>query len=220
MTRAAAWPWGVRLVFTKTGLRDCSRRFQYQVELDLRVGLIAVEDRRNPPAVDADQAADQLDRAAARDQVAHVALERRHGNAARPEDPLERPGFRQVGDLGGRAVGVDVADIRRRQAGFLEGGGDGDLGAAAVGIEPAGGHGVAARAAAQDLAVDPGPAVPGVLFFLEDQDARPLAGNPAVATAVERPAGLRRLALPPRHVLEQAHPDHARADGSWNRRRR
>ena len=59
------------------------------------------------------------------------------------------------------------------------------------GIEPAGGHGVAAGAAAQDLAVDPRAALPGVLAFLEDQDARPFAGHPAVATAVERPAGLR-----------------------------
>ena len=122
---------------------------------------------------------------------------------------MQGAGLGQVGDPGGRAVGVHVADIGRVQPGILERGGDGDLGAAALGVQAAAGHGVAARAAAQDLAVDLAPRAQGVLALLQDHDPRPLARHPAVATAVERPARLRRLALPPRHVLEQAHPDQA-----------
>src|SRR5205823_4746006 len=95
------------------------------------------------------------------------------------------------------------------EARLLERAGDGHLGADAGGVEPAAGHRVAAGAAPEDLAADPRPPRPRVLALLEDQDPRPLRRHPAVATPVEGPARLARLALPLRHRLEQPHPDQA-----------
>ena len=132
--------------------------------------------------------------------------------AARPfaEDPADRPGLGQVGDDRRGAVGVDVADLVGRRA-WRRGGPPGWRSRCRrpSGSSPPTGAGVAARAEAEDLAVDPGPAGQGVLALLEDQDARPLAGDPAVAGDVERPAGPRGLAPPVRHLVEQAHPDQA-----------
>ena len=70
-----------------------------QVQGAVRVGIVAVERRRDQAAIDADQAADQLDGAAAGDEGAHVALERRHRRWAGAEDPVEGPGLGQVADL-------------------------------------------------------------------------------------------------------------------------
>ena len=44
-TRAAAWPWRVRLVFTKVGLSVGRGVAADQVEVALRVGLVAVQRR-------------------------------------------------------------------------------------------------------------------------------------------------------------------------------
>ena len=56
-------------------------------------------------------------------------------------------------------------------------------------------EGVGRRAVADDLAVDPGPACPGVLELFEDEHAGPLAEDEAVAIAVERAAGALRLVV-------------------------
>ena len=108
------------------------------------------------------------------------------------------------------AVGIHVADSPMGSSpASSQGRGDGDLGAAPFGIEAAAGHRVATRAAAEHLAMNHGPALQGVLPLLQDQDPGTLAGHPAVAPPIERPARLARVPLPVRHVVEQGHPDQA-----------
>ena len=57
--------------------------------------------------------------------------------------------------------------------------------------------------------MDSSPAPQGVLSLLEDQDARPFARDPAVATAVKGATRLARVALPSRHIVEHRHPQQA-----------
>jgi hypothetical protein len=68
-----------------------------------------------------------------------VALERRHGHARGAEEAPEGAGLGEVRLDRRRAVGVDVADLRRLQAGVAKRRGDGDLGADALGVEAAAG---------------------------------------------------------------------------------
>src|SRR5207248_105512 len=101
------------------------------------------------------------------------------------EDAVQRPGLGQVGHDRRRAMSVDVPDLLRRQSGIAEDSPDSNLRANTLGIQPAPRGGVAARAEAEDLAVDPGPPVQRVFALLEDQDAGAFAGDPTAPLAVE-----------------------------------
>ena len=92
-----------------------------------------------------------------------------------------------VVDLGRGAVRVVVGDIRRRHPGVFEGQGDGPR--AARPFRVGGGEvvGVAGRAVAGELGVDPRAARYRFVPVLEDEDRRALAHQEAVAVLVERP---------------------------------
>ena len=145
-------------MFTNIGLLDSSRRFQHQVELHFRVGLLAVEDRR-------DLARDS------RRSSCRSARRRRTRRPGCPCSPLRAvtgtprgPKIRSKARASARSETL-VAEpwaltwptSAGVEPGLLERGRDRDLGAAALRVEPAGRHGVAAGTTAQDLAVDPAP---------------------------------------------------------------
>ena len=77
--RAAAWPWRVRLVVRKVGLSEAGA-VAHDVELARRVGVVAIDPAGSGPC-SPQEARDQLDGAAARDEVPHVSLEGRDGDA-------------------------------------------------------------------------------------------------------------------------------------------
>ncbi len=83
-------------------------------------------------------------------------------------------------------MGVDVAD----GVGGDPGVGQGQLHAGGGAVAPRGGGGdvvgVGRRPGAEDLAVDPGAAPPGVLEGLEDEGTGPLGHDEPVAPGVER----------------------------------
>ena len=109
------------------------------------------------------------------------------------EDALDRG---RLGGVVGRrrgAVGVDVVDVVRRQAGVVERQADGALGAFAVDAGRDDVVGVRAGAVAGELGEDAGAAALGVLQRLEDEDAGALGADEAVAVGVEGTAGLRRV---------------------------
>ena len=86
-------------------------------------------------------------------------------------------------------MGVDVVDLIRVDPGVGQGLADAGDRAPALVMAVGDPEGVGRGAVADDLAVDPGPARLGVLQLLENQHARPLAEDEAVAVAVERTAG-------------------------------
>ena len=117
-------------------------------------------------------------------------------------------------------MGVDVADLGGFEASVLDGGLDGDLGAAPSGSRPPAGSGVAAGAEAEDFAVDAGASGLGVLEFLDDQDAGAFAGDPAAAVAIEGAAGTGRVARPVWTFAPSGSCGSGSGGGSWSRRRR
>ena len=106
------------------------------------------------------------------------------------ERDLQRLGLACVVQLRRRAVGVDVVDVLRLEPRVLDRQRDrarrrlaGLVGCHLV-------ERVVGRRVADQLTVDAGAALIGVLQRLEDQRARALAGDETIAVAVERPARL------------------------------
>ncbi len=125
------------------------------------------------------------------------------GTGASAEDTRQAASLGEIGELGAGAVGVHVADLGRVQTGILQCGVDGDLGAGAVRVEAAGRISVAARAEAEDLAINLRAA--GEACSRSSRIRMP-APSPATVPSrrdVERLAGRGRVAFPVRHLVEQ-----------------
>ncbi len=105
-------------------------------------------------------------------------------------------------------MGIDVADGGRVQPRVAERGLDGDFRTDPVGIEAAPRCCVAARAEAEDLAVNPCASFES-MFTLFENRIPPLRRGPSRRVG-RRTAGRHRwFTLPVRHLLEQAHADQA-----------
>ncbi len=109
------------------------------------------------------------------------------------KDGLDGQRLALVVQLGAGAVGVDVVDLVRRQAGVVQGGLHG-LGCART-VLGRGGQmvGVGAAAVAQNLAVDARPPGLGPAQLFQHQYRRAFAADEAVALLVKRPRGPGRI---------------------------
>ena len=103
------------------------------------------------------------------------------------ESPLDRRGLDAIVVRRRGAVRVDVIDHGGADAGAIERGLHDPGGAVAVFHRRGHVIRVAGHAVADDLGVDARIPFHGVLERFEDQDARPLAADEAVASGVERP---------------------------------
>ena len=98
-----------------------SRHVAHQIQLASGVGIVAMDRRWNPAALDAEQTADQLHRAAAGDRISHVPFERDDRDASGTEHARDRLRLGQIGRDRRRAVGIDVADVFRFQPRVAQG---------------------------------------------------------------------------------------------------
>src|SRR6185437_5628152 len=101
------------------------------------------------------------------------------------EGALDGQRLDRVVDGGAGAVGVDVVDVGRVEAGAGQRLLDAGDRAAALVVAVGDPEGIGRRSVADDLAVDPRPAPPGVLELLEHEHPGPFAEDEAVAVAVE-----------------------------------
>ena len=122
---------------------------------------------------------------------------RRHGQMGRrvAEQPLDRAQLDLVAQRRGRAVGVDIVDVRRVQPGALQRRLHGAE--AAVAVRCRRGHmvGVAGQAVADHLGVNLGAPLLGVFQLFQDDDTGPLAHHETVAVLVPRPRRAGRLVV-------------------------
>ena len=144
----------------------------------------------------------ELRYAAAGAEIAHVALEGEHRDLV-AEDGVQPLRFGDVGLPRAQAVGVDVVDVLGPDSRLVESRPHGARHAAAR-------HVRVERAAETDqLSQDLGPAAPGVLEILDDEDGRPLADDEAVPGPVEWSAGLLGSVVAVGERLKQALSHHA-----------
>ena len=111
------------------------------------------------------------------------------------EDALQRRRLLRVADHGRGAVGVDVADLPRTEAGVVEGQAHRPGAALSLGSHVGDVVGVGGEAESAELAVDLGPPAAGVLVLLQDQGPRPFAEDEAGSVGVEGPARPLRLVV-------------------------
>src|SRR5262249_49897613 len=134
------------------------------VQVTVGVRRLVVDGGRQHPVPERLDAGDQLDGAGGGDQVADhtLAAADRDPVGALAEHVLDRQRLDLVVDLGAGAVGVDVADLFRRQAAVLEGLPDTGDGPPALLVAVGHPEGVRRAAVAGQLGVDAGAAAAGV----------------------------------------------------------
>src|SRR4030081_4005245 len=140
---------------------------------------------------------DRLDGAGRAQQMADRGLGRRHRDLGRriAHHALHRVELDLVAERGRGAMGIDVVELGRRDAGALERHGHAAIGAVAVLGRRRDVIGVARQPVADELGIDLRAAAARMLVFLQHHDAGALAHHEAVAVLVVGTRGARRLVV-------------------------
>ncbi len=130
-----------------------------------------------------------LDGAGRAHRMAEHALGGGDRRGAPGEEPVDQAGLRGVVERGAGAVGVDVIDVAEAGPGLGEGQSGGLFETAGVRVRCDRVEGVGGRPGADQQSPGGGPTRGRVRQAFQDEEARPLADDEAVAVRVERTGG-------------------------------